>query len=229
MGAKNTVYISTDDSLANTYPRFVTGLVDSKLYGRKQTMYQKAMTLGLPASFVELRHEATHRELPSLIVLRSAVQRSLDWLWDAYWAKLPNGPPFFRLQAGGLVVDQDSSSLVDNDENQNVQDLRNRTRTCLQAVLSRSGEAGRASSTTKRNLKNDTYAPITQELASMFDLSSQGILVEELLQSGMMIPRTYVYTNSSTTTTFVCDFLANFHQESKEARWISNSRPGAMF
>ena len=51
-------------------------------------MYQKAMSLGLPASFVELRHEATHRDLPSLVVLRSAAQRSLEWLWQFYWVKV---------------------------------------------------------------------------------------------------------------------------------------------
>src|SRR5436190_18765639 len=68
--------------------RFVTGLVDSKIHGKKQTMYQKAVTLGLPATFVELRHEATHRDLPSLVVLRSAAQRSLEWLWQFYWVKV---------------------------------------------------------------------------------------------------------------------------------------------
>lgn len=49
-------------------------------------MFQRAIELGLPASFVELRHEATHREPPSLIVLRDAVQRALVWLWGFYWA-----------------------------------------------------------------------------------------------------------------------------------------------
>jgi ribosomal biogenesis protein LAS1 len=68
--------------------RFVTGLVDSKLHGLKRTMFQRAMDLGLPASFVELRHEATHRELPSLVVLRGATQRSLEWLWNYYWAQI---------------------------------------------------------------------------------------------------------------------------------------------
>jgi ribosomal biogenesis protein LAS1 len=51
-------------------------------------MFQRAMDLGLPASFVELRHEATHREPPSLVVLRKAAQRSLEWLWDNYWASI---------------------------------------------------------------------------------------------------------------------------------------------
>lgn len=51
-------------------------------------MFQRAMDLGLPASFVELRHEATHREPPSLVVLRKATSRSLEWLWDHYWAHI---------------------------------------------------------------------------------------------------------------------------------------------
>lgn len=54
-------------------------------------MFQRAVDLGLPASFVELRHEATHREPPSLVVLRKATQRSLEWLWDHYWGELDNG------------------------------------------------------------------------------------------------------------------------------------------
>lgn len=69
--------------------RFVTGLVDSKLlHGQRKTMFQRAIDLGLPASFVELRHEATHRELPSLTVLRNAAQRSLEWLWSYYWSRV---------------------------------------------------------------------------------------------------------------------------------------------
>lgn len=70
------------------HARFVTGLVDSKLHGKRKTMFQRATDLGLPASFVEIRHEATHRELPSLVVLRSSTHRSLEWLWEFYWCKL---------------------------------------------------------------------------------------------------------------------------------------------
>ncbi|THC90060.1 hypothetical protein EYZ11_010476 [Aspergillus tanneri] len=83
---KNSIF-SIRATYSAAFCRFVTGLVDSKLHGQRKTMFQRAMDLGLPASFVELRHEATHRELPSLIVLRNATQRSLEWLWDYYWAK----------------------------------------------------------------------------------------------------------------------------------------------
>ncbi|BCR99571.1 rRNA-processing protein LAS1 [Aspergillus luchuensis] len=83
---KNSIF-SIRATYSAAFCRFVTGLVDSKLNGQRKTMFQRAIDLGLPASFVELRHEATHRELPSLTVLRNATQRSLEWLWDYYWSK----------------------------------------------------------------------------------------------------------------------------------------------
>ena len=52
-------------------------------------MYNKAREIGLPAALVELRHEATHGDTPSLKVLRSAAQRSLQWLFIDYWQRLP--------------------------------------------------------------------------------------------------------------------------------------------
>lgn len=53
-------------------------------------MYSIAKTLGLPATYVELRHQATHEELPSLLKLRSATQKALHWIWDYYWSRLPS-------------------------------------------------------------------------------------------------------------------------------------------
>ncbi|KAL2821513.1 Las1-like-domain-containing protein [Aspergillus granulosus] len=85
---ENSVF-SIRATYAAAFCRFVTGLVDSKLYaGQRKTMFARAIELGLPASFVELRHEATHRELPSLTVLRNSTQRSLEWLWGFYWGKV---------------------------------------------------------------------------------------------------------------------------------------------
>ncbi|KAL4867556.1 hypothetical protein BDV12DRAFT_186609 [Aspergillus spectabilis] len=84
---KNSVF-SIRATYSAAFCRFVTGLVDSKLYGARKSMFGRAMDLGLPASFVELRHEATHRELPSLTVLRDSTARSLGWLWDFYWKEV---------------------------------------------------------------------------------------------------------------------------------------------
>ena len=69
--------------------RFVTGLLDTTQESYyKVSMYDKARELNLPTSFVELRHEAIHGELPSLVVLRQAAQKALNWLQTNYWNQL---------------------------------------------------------------------------------------------------------------------------------------------
>jgi ribosomal biogenesis protein LAS1 len=70
----------------------VTGRLDSHQDGRRKlSMYSIAKTIGLPATYVELRHQATHEELPSLSKLRSATQKALRWIWDYYWVHLTAG------------------------------------------------------------------------------------------------------------------------------------------
>ena len=56
------------------------------------SMYSIAKSIGLPATFVELRHQCTHEELPSLSRLRDAAQKSLTWIWDHYWKRLKLPP-----------------------------------------------------------------------------------------------------------------------------------------
>lgn len=46
-----------------------------------------AQKAGIPGWIVELRHEATHKLLPSLSVLRSAAQFLLKWYKENYWEK----------------------------------------------------------------------------------------------------------------------------------------------
>lgn len=78
----------------------MTGLLDGYQDKKhKLSMYSIAKNIGLPATFVELRHQCTHEELPSLAKLRAAAERSLLWIWDHYWKNL-----------------EESATPVDNDE-----------------------------------------------------------------------------------------------------------------
>ncbi|GKT49257.1 pre-rRNA-processing protein las1 [Colletotrichum spaethianum] len=61
-------------------------------------MYSVAKTIGLPATFVELRHQATHETLPSLAKLRSAARKALVWIWEYYWQHL--GPDEEDVEVG---------------------------------------------------------------------------------------------------------------------------------
>lgn len=77
---------------ASAIIRFVNGLLDPAQQGQfALPMYQLARELGLDASFVEVRHAATHEELPSLAVLRAMTGRALQWLWWHYWCAVDDG------------------------------------------------------------------------------------------------------------------------------------------
>lgn len=80
----------------------MTGLLDGHQdKQRKQSMYSVAKTIGLPATFVELRHQSTHEQLPSLAKLRSAARKSLSWIWGYYWRHLPGEEEEASEERGG--------------------------------------------------------------------------------------------------------------------------------
>ncbi|KAJ5074092.1 hypothetical protein M0811_00720 [Anaeramoeba ignava] len=72
--------------LSTSIIRFVNGLVDSKQ--KKQHVIPVsniAKDINLPQFFVEIRHDSTHNNLPSLEVLQNAAYLCLDWLKNRYW------------------------------------------------------------------------------------------------------------------------------------------------
>lgn len=154
----------------------MTGLVDSKLHGQKRTMFQRAMDLGLPASFVELRHEATHRELPSLIVLRNAAQRSLEWLWGYYWVKIDRDAVLLHRVPEIGVSDDDvlvSVKAVIRDA-------------LKQAEVVEDGEPPRK----KRKSRHYQQSSIATQLVSVCKASSKGAFAVSriLLEDSILVP-----------------------------------------
>ena len=93
-------------SSTDTPPSFVTGLLDSHQdKQRKMSMYDVAKSVGLPATFVELRHQATHEQLPSLTRLRAAARKALAWIWEYYWRHLALDDAEGSQAAPGAVVE----------------------------------------------------------------------------------------------------------------------------
>jgi hypothetical protein len=57
----------------------------------KRSMYEIAEDKDMPETWVELRHEITHGEIPDLRVLEFSVDAALSWLWVKFWVNL-DGP-----------------------------------------------------------------------------------------------------------------------------------------
>lgn len=66
--------------------RFVNGFVDSGQKGSYAvSATQIAEQVGLPAWFIEIRHQSTHGKIPNLPYLRKCKNEALDWLKNRYW------------------------------------------------------------------------------------------------------------------------------------------------
>ncbi len=66
--------------------RAVNGIVEpNQTTYFAQSILTIAERLGLPGWIVELRHDATHKQLPSLSVLRAASDYLLNWYHQNYW------------------------------------------------------------------------------------------------------------------------------------------------
>ncbi|KAF8203715.1 Las1-like-domain-containing protein [Pholiota molesta] len=78
-------------SYATAIIRLVNGLVDPLQVGTyARSIISIAQQLGLPGWLVELRHAATHEDLPSLDLLREASRQSMAWLLHNYFLPILN-------------------------------------------------------------------------------------------------------------------------------------------
>lgn len=72
--------------LANCIIRLVNGLTDPF---QKGGMAKSAFSIGcqiqMPLLLIELRHDATHRQLPTLEVLEQGAKQALEFLFNSYW------------------------------------------------------------------------------------------------------------------------------------------------
>ncbi|RKP19948.1 Las1-domain-containing protein [Rozella allomycis CSF55] len=72
--------------LSSIFIRFVNGMLDpyqKSLYARSLTRI--AEEIGFPRYFVDLRHDATHSDMPSLDLLKSSCKHALKWLKENFW------------------------------------------------------------------------------------------------------------------------------------------------
>ncbi|TQS35131.1 hypothetical protein Golomagni_04456 [Golovinomyces magnicellulatus] len=100
-------------------------------------MYDIAKNIGLPSTFVELRHQATHEELPSLTRLRTATFEALDWIWNYYWVNIPTTTTTTILAP--TTNDNQNTSVVCHQitDNDNCETWLKKYLLCLKALQSR--------------------------------------------------------------------------------------------
>jgi ribosomal biogenesis protein LAS1 len=93
--------------------RMVNGIADSSQKGRMAaSVASLTAAAGLPRLLVDLRHEATHNELPSLAALQLAAHHALTWLRINYWEKQKDHVELNKTKISGIVGDYIASHMA---------------------------------------------------------------------------------------------------------------------
>ncbi|XP_022881335.1 uncharacterized protein LOC111398591 isoform X2 [Olea europaea var. sylvestris] len=65
--------------------RLVNGVVEKTRKKMEISIGEAANAIGIPRMLIDIRHEGSHRDLPSLQLVRLASMKALDWLKSYYW------------------------------------------------------------------------------------------------------------------------------------------------
>ncbi|KAI3733186.1 hypothetical protein L1987_64406 [Smallanthus sonchifolius] len=68
-----------------TIMRLVNGIVEKTRKKNEISIGEAADVIGIPRMLIDIRHECSHRDLPSLRLVRLASTKALDWLKAYYW------------------------------------------------------------------------------------------------------------------------------------------------
>ena len=163
--------------------RFVTGLTDvQQTKKRKLSMFEVGKDIGLPSSFIQIRHQITHEGLPSLVVLRRVSEQALDWLYNDYWIHLHSPNSAADMIDPGIPLD---GKLARSLEEELRTILRSYHSDCLGVLKQKPSNLQQATITSRAKTAGRRITELCQNNVERLD-----ILVRVLLEKGMLVPKT---------------------------------------
>ncbi|XP_025814620.1 ribosomal biogenesis protein LAS1L-like, partial [Panicum hallii] len=110
--------MESEEMLAMLYSmaimRLVNGFVENQHKKTGRSISELAEAVGIPRILVNIRHESSHRNLPSLPLLRLACIKAFDWLKCIYWDRQTNSIPDVEVELGPRLHEI-ASFLKEND------------------------------------------------------------------------------------------------------------------
>lgn len=82
--------------------RLVNGVVEKTRKKTEVSIAEAADAINIPRMLIDIRHEGSHRDLPSLRLVRLASIKALDWLKSYYWEPQKKAIPFQSDGIGSL-------------------------------------------------------------------------------------------------------------------------------
>ncbi|URD77505.1 Las1-like [Musa troglodytarum] len=99
--------LESDEMLSMLYSMTIIRLVNC-FVAHKKTKYsisELADAAGIPRVLVDIRHESSHRDLPSLRLVRFASLKALDWLKLNYWEPQKDAIPDVRKEIRSRLLE----------------------------------------------------------------------------------------------------------------------------
>ena len=163
--------------------RFVTGLTDvQQNKKRKLSMFEVGKGIGLPSSFIQIRHQIAHEGLPSLFVLRRVSEQALDWLFNDYWIHLDS--PTSAPGMNDPSIPSDRKAVLSLEQELRII-LRSYHSNCLSEVEQKSSKIQQATVTSRAKALGHRITDLCQNNVEKLD-----VLIRILLERGMLIPKT---------------------------------------
>lgn len=165
--------------------RFVN-LTTEKLQGREaRSLRRIAGKLNIPEWVVNLRHDATHRKLPSLKWCRKGCSEALDWLHKKYWSRQLGGTGGDWVQAG----DEEEEDGKDETTRQREMEAYAKIRELLISYEKEQYQVFEGNSDDREKWPAP-FAEMSWILAEIkqFALESCELLVDVMLEDGFLVP-----------------------------------------
>ncbi|KAF8751303.1 hypothetical protein HU200_012181 [Digitaria exilis] len=94
--------MESEEMLAMLYSmaitRLVNGFVENPYKKTGRSISELAEAVGIPRVLVDIRHESSHRNLPSLQLLRLSSIKAFDWLKCIYWDRQTDSIPDVQVE-----------------------------------------------------------------------------------------------------------------------------------
>ncbi|KAJ4978407.1 hypothetical protein NE237_009187 [Protea cynaroides] len=98
--------LESEEMLAMLYcmaiTRLVNGVIEKTRKKTEVSIGDAADAIGIPRMLIDIRHEGSHRDLPSLQLVRLASMKALDWLRSYYWEPQKSAIPFQKDGVGSI-------------------------------------------------------------------------------------------------------------------------------
>jgi hypothetical protein len=157
--------------------RMVNGICDPSQRGKfAGSMMTLSRRLGLPPVLVDLRHAATHGNLPALPALQSASQEAMQWLSSNYWEHQQNQADSVGTEAAQKTAVQRFGSVL------------REYRKCRAAAMQRLIDDGGQLQELKGIADTESVSE-ARKVASACEGVDAPALVSVLLDSNLLIPK----------------------------------------